>query len=85
MQSGEGGKLKVSGSGTDSLYVSSWRFYESFNFLKDTLTPRATASNINGEYDEDAVYQINNPSAKAARKIREKNRENAECVIAKAS
>ena len=82
----QGGKLKVSGSGTDSLYVSSWRFYESFNFLKDTLTPRATVSNINGEYDEDAVYQISNPpSAKAARKIREKNRENAECVIAKAS
>ena len=82
----QGGKLKVSGSGTDSLYVSSWRFYENFNFLKDTLTPRATVSNINGEYDEDAVYQISNPpSAKAARKIREKNRENAECVIAKAS
>ena len=77
---------KVSGSGTDSLYVSSWRFYESLHFLKYTQTPRATVSNIDGEYDEDAVYQINNPSsAKAARKIREKNRENVECVMAKAS
>ena len=70
-------KSKVSGSGTDSLYVSSWRFYESLHFLKDNLTPRATVSNIDGEYDEDAVYKISNPpSAKAARKIREKNREN---------
>ena len=64
---------KVSGSGTDSLYVSSWRFYESLHFLKYTQTPRATVSNIDGEYDEDAVYQIKNPSsAEAARKIREK-------------
>ena len=77
---------KVSASGTDSLYVSSWRFYESLHFLKDTLTPLATVRNIDGEYDEDAVYQINNPpSAKAAQKIREKNRENTECVMAKAS
>ena len=76
---------KVSGSGTDSFYVSSLRFYESFHFLKDTLTPRATVSNIDGEYDEGTVYQINNPpSVKAARKIREKNRENAECVMGKA-
>ena len=59
---------------------------EVFNSLKDTLRPRATVSNIDGEYDEDAVYQINNPpSAKAAQKIREKNRENGECVMAKAS
>ena len=79
-------KSKVSGSGTDSLYVSSWRFYESLHFLKDTLTPRATVSNIDGEYDEDAVYKISNPpSAKAARKIREKNRENVYCVMAKTS
>ena len=50
------------------------------------MTPRATVSNIDGEYGVDAVYQINNPpSAKAAGKIREKNREDAECVIAKAS
>ena len=78
---------KVVGSGTDSLYVSSRRFYESLiHYLNDTLTPRATVSNIDGEYDEDAVYQINNPpSAKASRKIREKNRENAQCVMAKAS
>ena len=64
---------KVSGSETDFLYVLSWRFYKSLHFLKDTLTPRATVSNIDGEYDEDAVYQIKNPSsAEAARKIREK-------------
>ena len=37
---------KVSRSGTDSLYISSWRFYASLHFLKDTLTPRATVSNI---------------------------------------
>ena len=56
------------------------------HFLNDTLTPRATVNNIDGEYDEDTVYQINNPpSAKALRKIREKKRENAEYVMAKAS
>ena len=64
---------KVSGRETDFPYVLSWRFYKSLHFLKDTLTPRATVSNIDGEYDEDAVYQIKNPSsAEAARKIREK-------------
>ena len=40
---------KVSGSETDSLYVSSWRFYESLHFLKDTLTPRATVNNTDRE------------------------------------
>ena len=50
---------KVSGSGTDSLYVSSWRFYESLHYLKVTLTPPETVSNIDGEYDEGDVYQIN--------------------------
>ena len=75
---------KVSGSGIDSLYVSSWWLYKSLHFLQDTLTPRATVSNIDREYDEDAVYQISNPSsAKSAQKIREKNTENAECVMAK--
>ena len=50
------------------------------------MTPRTTVTNIDGEYDEDAVYPINNPpSAKTVRKIIEKNRENAECVMAKAS
>ena len=50
------------------------------------MTPRATVSNIDGEYDEETIYQINNPpSAKTERKIREKNRENTECVMAKAS
>ena len=49
------------------------------HFLKDTLTPRV---NIDGDNDEDGIYQINNPpSAKAARKIREQSRENAECVM----
>ena len=73
-------------SGTDSFYVSSSQFYESSYFLKDTLTPRGTVNNIDGEYDEDAVYHINNPpSTKAARNIREKQRENDDCVMAKAS
>ena len=77
---------KVSGTGTDSLYISSWRFYENLHFLKDTLTPRPTVSNLDGGDDEDNIYQINNhPSAKSSRKIRENSRENAECVMAKAS
>ena len=76
---------KVSGSGTDSVYTSSWRFYASLHFLKDNLTPRTTVNNIEEEL-EDGVYQINNPpSAKSARKLQEKSRENAECVMAKAS
>ena len=77
---------KVSGSGTDSVYNSSWRFFANLQFLKDTLTPRTTVSNIKEEIEEDGVYQINNPpSAKSARKTREKSRENAEYVMAKAS
>ena len=76
---------KVSGSGSDSVYTSSWRFYASPHFLKDNLTPRTTVNNIEEEL-EDGVYQINNPpSAKSARKLQEKSRENAECVMAKAS
>ena len=50
------------------------------------MTPQAAVTNIDGEYDKDVVSQINNPpSAKAAQKIREKNRENAESVMAKTS
>ena len=61
---------KVSGSGTDSLCISSWRFYASFHSLKNTLTPRTSASNIDENNNEDDLYQINNPSsAKAAQKI----------------
>ena len=60
---------KVSGSGTDSVYTSSWRFYASLHFLKDKLTPRTIVNNIEEEL-EDGVYQINNlPSAKSARKL----------------
>ena len=58
-QRGKEENFKVSGSGTDSLYVSSWRFYKSLHYLKVTLTPPETVSNIDGEYDEDDVYQIN--------------------------
>ena len=76
---------KVSGKGTDSVYTSSWRFYESLHFLKDNLTPRPSTNNID-EGIEYGVYQIDNPpSAKSARKLREKSRENAESVMAKAS
>lgn len=78
---------KVSGSGTNSVYTSSWRFYESLHFLRDNLIPRSTTSNIDENEDrEDGAYTTNNPpSAKSARKLREKSRENAECVMAKAS
>ena len=80
---------KVTGSGTDSLYISSWKFYSSLHFLRDSLTPRATVSNLDEESEPDtdtSIYLVSNPpSAKAARKIREKSRENAECVMAKAS
>lgn len=80
---------KVSGSSTDSLYTSSWRFYTNLHFLKDNLTPRPTTNNIETsieEETEDGVYQISNPpSAKSARKLKDKSRENAEVVMAKAS
>ena len=72
---------EVSETGTDSLYISLLQFYENLHFLKDTLTPRLTVSNLDGD-DEDNIYQINNPPSA---KIREKSRENAECVMAKAS
>ena len=35
---------KVSGSGTDSIYTSSWRFYATLHFLKDILTPRSSTN-----------------------------------------
>ena len=38
---------KKSGSGTDQLYKSKWRFYERLNFLDDHITPRQTFSNFN--------------------------------------
>ena len=76
---------KVSGSGTDSVYTSSWQFYASLHFFKDNLTPCTTVNNIEEEL-KDEVYQINNPpSAKSARKLQGKRRENAECVMAKTS
>ena len=36
-----------SGSGTDELYESNWRFYECLNFLDYHITPRQTFSNLN--------------------------------------
>ena len=38
---------KKSGSRTDQLYKSKWRFYERLNFLDDHITPRQTFSNFN--------------------------------------
>ena len=38
---------KKSGSGTDQLYKSKWRFYERLNFLDDHITPQQTFSNFN--------------------------------------
>ena len=78
-------RSKVSGSGTDAVYTSSWRFYAPLRFLKDNLTPRSTTNNL--EHDEESiVYPMNNPpSAKRARLLKEKAKENAEGVMAKAS
>ena len=77
---------KMSSSGTDCLYTSSGRFYVILHFLKDILTPRLTANNIEQDIEDQTIYPIDNPaSAKSARKMREKKRENAESVIEKAS
>jgi len=54
---------KSSGGGTEEVYVSPWKFYESLEFLSDAFTPRKTKSNANEDADS------NPPSAKVSKKL----------------
>ena len=58
---------KSSGAGTDELFVSPWKFYESLEFLSDAFTPRKTKNNTNEE-DDGASIDVTPPSAKSTKK-----------------
>eukprot|EP00794_Sanderia_malayensis_P002890 gene2890-biopygen2377 len=76
-----------SGTGTDNVYISAWKFYSYLEFLQDGLTPRETVSNIETEVpaevpNESCTYEVNRPpSAKTARKMKQKSVEAAEKVM----
>eukprot|EP00794_Sanderia_malayensis_P019706 gene19706-biopygen13969 len=86
----EGRKTESSrrnGTGTDNVYISAWKFYSHLEFLQDGLTPRETVSNIETEVpaelpNESCTYEVNRPpSAKTARKMKQKSVEAAEKVM----
>ena len=55
---------KVSGSGTESLYISNWTFSQSLQFLRDNYTSRRIVSNITEEEDGEisqSTYKVSNP------------------------
>lgn len=40
---------KMSGAGTKDVYLSKWPYFTALHFLRDNITPRKTASNLDGE------------------------------------
>ncbi len=77
-----------SGAGTDNLYKSSRKFFAQLQFLQDGFTPRQTVSNLDDRTDAEepfTYYVTNPPSVKSARKIKERQRENAEKVMQSAA
>ena len=87
---------RKSGAGTESLYKSCWKFFNHLAFLQDNFVPRETTSNISESTPEaseasnmstsGSSYSVSNPpSAKAARKLRERQREAAESVMEQAA
>ena len=59
---------KSSRVGTDEVYVSQWKFYESLQFLNDAFTPRKTKSNADDE-DDNSPYADTKPPSKSNKKI----------------
>ena len=61
---------KASGAGTDSVYVSNWRFLHELDFLNDNLVPRKSFSNLN---------DVNNitPNTSSAKRAEDLARENS--------
>ena len=60
---------KSSGAGADEVYVSPWKFYQSIEFLSDTLTPQKTKGNANDEDDGSPYVDAKPPSTKRSKKI----------------
>ena len=60
---------KSSRAGTDEVYVSQWKFYESLQFLNDVFTPRKTKSNADDEDDNSPYADTKPPSSKSNKKI----------------
>lgn len=62
---------KTSGAGTDEVFCSSWKFYDSLYFLNDAFTPRQTVSNASDEIEiaETPYENAKKPSSKSEKKI----------------
>jgi hypothetical protein len=43
---------KTSGAGTDDVFTSNWKFFDSLEFLSDAFTPRKTKSNADNIQEE---------------------------------
>ena len=61
-ESGKEKASKVSGTGTEKVYVSKWPLYTSLHFLKDNITPRKTSSTMSPLEAEDGVDCQSNSS-----------------------
>eukprot|EP00794_Sanderia_malayensis_P006397 gene6397-7131_t len=46
---------RVSGAGTDVVYLSGWQFFDSLSFLADNIAPRRTESNLNKQCSEETA------------------------------
>lgn len=62
---------KTSGAGTDEVFSSSWKFYDSLHFLSDAFTPRQTVSNVSDEIETtETLYEnAKKPSSKSEKKM----------------
>ena len=64
-----------SGAGAEDGYESSCKFYESLQFLNESLTPRETISN---------AYKVNNPpSEKSTKKMKQAETESLQSIVSR--
>ena len=70
-----------SGDGADDVYISKWKFYKSLSFLKDSIIPRQTQSNLDST---DMLFSPSfPPSDKTKRKMASKSSETAHILLEK--
>lgn len=73
---------KTSGAGSDDVYISPWKFFDSLHFLSDAFTPRSTTSNA----EEFSTYDATNPpSAKSKKKIADQQNEGIQKAMSSAA
>ena len=79
-------KSKTSGGDLDSVYVPTWKFFDSLEFLKDNLIARPTKCNLEDNDSSLSNSSIDNsdnpPSSKSVRKMVKDQKSNAEEVMA---